>query len=76
MVSDEDMRLNIGELALLDTDSGELVGYKSLTTEEKGLERRDHCWRKAPPSNEIITGHVKVIRRINPLESWREKRMR
>lgn len=27
--------------------------YLSLSTEEKG-DRRDFCWRYAPPSNEIV----------------------
>jgi hypothetical protein len=40
-------------------DGIDTVVYLSLTTDEKN-DRRDHCWRCAPPSHAIIDKGVKV----------------
>lgn len=64
-----------GELVEALVDGEPMVVYLSLTTEEKGLERRDHCWRMAPPSNQIVRGRVTDIKRINQTDTWRRQRM-
>lgn len=70
------MELKLGELFLAEVDGEEKVVYLSLMTEEKGLERRDHCYRTAPPENSIIKGEVKFKARINPQHTWQYARTR
>lgn len=48
-----------GQKVLALVDGVEQVVYLSLSTEEKG-DRRDSCWRLAPPSNAIIPKGSKV----------------
>jgi len=65
-----------GELFLGSVDGQEHVVYLSLMTDEKGIERRDHCFRYAPPSNAIVVGKVKFVDNINQLNTWRGKKTR
>ena len=46
-------------------DGVDAIVYLSLSTETKG-DRRDHCWRHAPPSNEIIpkTSEVTILGKV------------
>lgn len=43
-----------GKLYYAQVDGQDAVVYLSLITEEKGNERRNHCYRYCPPSNAII----------------------
>ena len=68
------MNLKPGELFLAGTNEGEVIAYLSLITDEKGLERKDHVYRKGPPSHEIIKGGVEFISKLDHTEPWRTSR--
>ena len=35
--------------------------YLSLRVEGTNAERRNHCFRYAPPSNEVVTGEIIIL---------------
>jgi hypothetical protein len=39
-------------------DTFDAVVYLSLIVPGENGQRRDHCWRYAPPSNEVVHGYV------------------
>lgn len=45
---------DIGRVRYATVDGVECTVYLSLITDEKGLERRDHCYRYGPPSHALV----------------------
>jgi len=68
------MELKPGELFIGEVDGKEALMYLSLITEEKGLERKDHCYRYAPPSHEIVMGKVVFKAKQEQSTTWRALR--
>lgn len=68
------MELKPGELFLAEVDGEEKMVYLSLITDEKGLGRRDHCYRYAAPDNSIVKSPVKFISKPNQASAWRKLR--
>jgi hypothetical protein len=42
-------------------DQFDAVVYLSLIVPGENGPRRDHCWRYAPPSNEVVRGYVTPV---------------
>lgn len=53
------MKTPIGRLMMATVDGQDCAIYASLSTEEKG-DNRKSCFRYAPPSNEIIPRDAQV----------------
>jgi hypothetical protein len=41
-------------------NTSKAIVYLSLIVPGENGPRRDHCWRYAPPSNEVVRGYVTV----------------
>jgi hypothetical protein len=48
-------------VTLPDGTQTECMVYLSLRVDGTNVARRDHCWRYAPPSNEVVDGTVEPI---------------
>ena len=52
---------DIGRERYATVNGQECTVYLSLMTDEKGLERRDHCYRYGRPSHEVIPKDAEVV---------------
>lgn len=50
-----------GQLLDALVDGSDAIVYLSLRVEGTNLSRKDHCYRYAPPSNEVVTGTVEIL---------------
>jgi hypothetical protein len=49
-----------GEMYHATVDGKECEVYLTLICEGKGIERKDHWYRYAPPSNELVSATCKI----------------
>ena len=50
-----------GELLDAIVDGSEAIVYLSLRVDGTNAARKDHCYRYAPPSNEVVEGTVEIL---------------
>jgi hypothetical protein len=50
-----------GQLLDALVDGSDAVVYLSLRVDGTNAARKDHCYRYAPPSNEVVTGNVEIL---------------
>jgi hypothetical protein len=51
-----------GQLLDALVDGSDAVVYLSLRVEGTNAVRKDHCYRYAPPSHEVVTGTIEILR--------------
>ena len=67
-IPEDDMKTpKAGKLFMATVGGQDCAVYTSLETEEKG-DNRKHCYRYAPPSNEIIGRNTEVVL-LHPIET-------
>lgn len=52
---------NPGQLLDALVDGSDAVVYLSLRVDGTNAARKDHCYRYAPPSNEVVLGNVEIL---------------
>lgn len=50
-----------GKILSATVDGQPVSVYLSLRVEGTNAERRNHCFRYAPPSNEVVTGEITIL---------------
>ena len=50
-----------GELLDAIVDGSKVIVYLSLRVDGTNAARKDHCYRYAPPSNEVVEGTVEIL---------------